>query len=182
IHPVAHDAGSRSTAGPVTPIDWRRFDAVLFDLDGVLTSTATVHAAAWKETFDRVLIELVGPDARPFDIDTDYRRYVDGRPRYDGVAEFLSSRNIHLEWGDPSDPPGTTTVCAIGNLKNERLGEVLTRVGVEAFPGSVRLLDHLQALGLRLAVVSSSANAERVRDAAGIADRFEARVDGIVAA
>lgn len=162
--------------------DWTRFEAVLFDLDGVLTSTAAVHATAWKQTFDRVLPVLIGEEARPFDIDEDYRAYVDGRPRYEGVAEFLRSRDIELPWGDPSDPPGTETICAIGNAKNERIREVLAEGQVEPFPGSVALLDHLDALGIPMAVVSSSANAEQVLEAAGILDRFPVRIDGVVAA
>lgn len=162
--------------------DWSRYQAVLFDLDGVLTSTAALHARAWKRTFDEVLPRLVGPGAAPFDIDADYRAHVDGRPRYEGVAEFLGSRGIRMPWGDPSDPPGTDTICAIGNLKNERVSEVLAGGAVEPFAGSVALLDHLASLGVRTAVVSSSANAGRVLEAAGIADRFDARVDGLVAA
>lgn len=162
------------------PFDWSSYDAVLFDLDGVLTSTAAVHAAAWKQTFDDALPRL-RDDPEPFDIDRDYRAYVDGRARYDGVATFLASRGIELPWGDRSDAPGFDTVCAIGNLKNERIGEVLAEGGIEAFPGSVALLDHLSELGLRQAVVSASANASTVLTAAGIADRFTVRVDGVVA-
>lgn len=167
---------------PVTHPDWRDFDAVLFDLDGVLTPTATVHSAAWKETLDEVLDHLVGPDARPFDRDTDYRATVDGRPRYDGVAAFLASRDLELPWGDPTDPPGLETVSAIGNLKNDRVTEILGREGVDPYPGSITFLDQIEALGLRLGVVSSSANAAAVLAAAGLASRFPVLVDGVVAA
>lgn len=162
--------------------DWSEYEAVLFDLDGVLTSTAALHAAAWKRTFDAVLRELKGPDEEPFDIDADYRTYVDGRPRYDGVAAFLASRGIELPWGDPSDEPGIDTVCAIGNRKNELFNAVLAEDGVEVFPGSLALLDHLEELGVRCGVVSSSKNAGPVLEAAGIRHRFEVVVDGIVSA
>lgn len=162
--------------------DWSKYEAVLFDLDGVLTSTAAVHAAAWKRTFDIVLDKLRGPDEKPFDVDADYRVYVDGRPRYDGVAAFLASREIELPWGDPSDEPGTGTVCAIGNKKNELFNAILAEDGVEVFSGSLALLDHLDQLGVRCGVVSSSKNAGPVLEAAGIRDRFEVLVDGLVAA
>jgi beta-phosphoglucomutase family hydrolase len=165
----------------VTAFDWARYAAVLFDLDGVLTSTAAIHAAAWKETFDEALPRLSDIPQAPFDIGSDYRDHVDGRPRYDGVASFLSSRGIELPWGDRSDPPGFDTICSIGNLKNERLTAVLARGEVEAFPGSLALLDHLARLGLRQAVVSASANAAAVLSAAGLLHRFEVRVDGVVA-
>lgn len=162
-------------------IQWTDFEAVLFDLDGVITPTATVHAAAWKETFDHVLRVTSGHDFTPFE-ESDYLAYVDGRPRYDGVAEFLRSRSIELPWGDPGDPPGTTTVCAVGNLKNELVGVILDRDGVAPYPGSVALLDHLDRVGVKVAIVSSSANARRVLASAGLEERFEVRVDGVVAA
>lgn len=162
--------------------DWTRFDAVLFDLDGVLTPTAKVHAAAWKKSFDEALEHLYGDDYVPFDLDHDYRAHVDGRPRYEGVATFLSSRGIDLPRGDPSDPPGYDTVCAIGNLKNSRFVEILGSEGVDPYSGSVALLDHLHELGLGMAVVSASANASAVLAAAGLSERFEVLVDGVVAA
>lgn len=162
--------------------DWNRFEGVLFDLDGVLTPTARVHASAWKRTFDAVLEDLNGPDFQPFDADEEYRRYVDGRPRYDGVATFLESRDIRLPHGDRSDPPGHDTVCAIGNLKNTLITRVIADEGVEAYPGSLALLDHLESLsGLRLAVVSASANALAVLEAAAMRARFPVIVDGVVA-
>ena len=162
--------------------DWDRFEGVLFDLDGVLTPTARVHASAWKRTFDAVLEDLTGPDFQPFDAGEEYRRYVDGRPRYDGVATFLESRNIHLPRGDRSDPPGYDTVCAIGNLKNTLITRVIAEEGVEAYPGSLALLDHLESLaGMRLAVVSASANALAVLEAAAMRARFPVIVDGVVA-
>lgn len=166
---------------PQRTIDWTAFDAVLFDLDGVLTSTARVHAAAWKRTFDEFLATLNAAQP-PFDTDGDYRAYVDGRPRFDGVATFLESRDIHLPWGDPGDPPGWATVCAIGNRKNELVTAILQTEGVEVYPGSLALLEYLAPFNLALAVVSASANAAAVLAAAGIAERFAVRVDGVVAA
>lgn len=160
--------------------DWNRFTGVLFDLDGVLTPTARVHASAWKRTFDAVLEDLNGPDFRPFDADEEYRRFVDGRPRYDGVATFLEARGIHLPHGDRSDPPGHDTVCAIGNLKNTLITRVIEEEGVDAYPGSLALLDHLET-SHRLAVVSASANAVAVLEAAGLRSRFPVIVDGVVA-
>lgn len=153
---------------------------MLFDLDGVLTSTAKIHAAAWKQTFDEFLEDREGPEPEPFDIDQDYRVYVDGRPRYEGVVSFLSSRGIQLPFGDPSDAPGHDTVCAVGNLKNQLVQDLLAQGEIEAFPGSLLLLDHLEEMGLRLAVVSASANAATVLSGAGLLDRFEVRVDGEV--
>lgn len=153
-------------------------DAVLFDLDGVLTETASIHAAAWTRLFDDVLARR--PGFSPFTSD-DYRRFVDGRPRYEGVATFLASRGIELPYGDPSDPPEAETVCGLGNRKNAYFREAVA-AGVAAFPSSVRVVDTARRLGLRTAVVSSSANAGDVLAAAGIADRFDVLVDGKVAA
>lgn len=160
-------------------IDWGSFDAVLFDLDGVLTPTALVHRRAWKRTFDRFLLEY-SDDPRPF-TDSDYLTHVDGKPRYDGVRDFLAARGIELDDGSPDDPPGWGTVCAIGNAKNDSFNRVLADDGVRPFPSSVRLLDHLRDLAVQVAVVSSSANARRVLDAAGLSDRFEVVVDGATA-
>jgi beta-phosphoglucomutase family hydrolase len=161
------------------------YRAVLFDLDGVLTDTASIHAECWKQMFDAYLRERADRTGEPFvefDIAGDYHRYVDGKPRYDGVRSFLASRNIELPDGDPSDPPGTNTVCALGNSKNVLINEVLARDGVEPYPGSMRLLDELGAAGVHMAIVSSSKNAPTVLAAAGIAERFETVVDGKVAA
>ncbi len=158
--------------------------ALLFDMDGVLTETAKVHAAAWKETFDAVLRERAERDGTPFvpfDVRTDYGDYVDGRPRYEGVQGFLESRGIHLPQGTPDDPPGHDTIDAVGNAKNDRVQHLIRTQGVEAFPGSVRYLDAAKEAGLPCAVVSSSANTHEVLVAAGIADRFAAAVDAHVA-
>lgn len=160
------------------PLD--RHAAVLFDLDGVLTPTAEVHRAAWKRTFDRLLQYLYGSAAEPFTLD-DYLRYVDGKPRYDGVHSFLTARGIELPAGDPSDPPSLRTEAGVGNLKNDEFRAVLEDDGVRPYPGSVALLDHLREAGVAVAVVSSSANAAAVLGAADLADRFVVVVDGIVA-
>jgi beta-phosphoglucomutase family hydrolase len=161
------------------------YRAVLFDLDGVLTDTASIHSACWKQTFDRYLrarAERTGEPFVEFDAEGDYHRYVDGKPRYDGVRSFLASRNITLPEGNPADSPGTDTICALGNRKNVLINEVLATEGVEPYPGSLRLLDELETAGVHMAVVSSSKNAPAVLDAAGIAPRFETVVDGTVAA
>jgi beta-phosphoglucomutase family hydrolase len=153
--------------------------ACLFDLDGVLTETATVHAAAWKQMFDEFLRDRAGQ--RPFDEKADYARYVDGKPRLDGVRSFLQARDIVLPEGSPDDPAGAETVHGLGRRKNDLVEEVLERQGVEAFEGSVRFVRAARDAGLRRAVVSSSANTQAVLRAAGIEDLFEARIDGVVA-
>jgi beta-phosphoglucomutase family hydrolase len=156
--------------------------ACLFDLDGVLTQTAKVHAAAWKEMFDDFLRKRAartGEAFVPFDPVEDYNKYVDGMPRYDGVRTFLASRGIDLPWGDPSDPPGKDTIIGLGNRKNEIVLEMIRRGGVEPYPGSVRYVRAAREAGLRCAVVSSSANCREVLVAAGIEDLFDERVDGI---
>jgi beta-phosphoglucomutase family hydrolase len=156
----------------------------LFDLDGVLTQTAKVHAKAWKQTFDDYLRKRAqerGEKFVPFDDVSDYDEYVDGKPRYDGVRSFLESRGIALPEGDPSDPPGAETIRGIGDLKNRTVQELIDSQGVEAYEGSVRFAEAAREAGLRRAVVSSSANCREVLKAAGIADLFEAVIDGNVA-
>jgi beta-phosphoglucomutase family hydrolase len=158
--------------------------ACLFDLDGVLTDTARVHAAAWKEMFDsymRARAARTGEDFVPFDQTDDYNDYVDGKPRYDGVRSFLASRGIELPEGDPSDPPSAETVCGLGNRKNEIVLRIIHEQGVEAYEGSRRYLEAAREAGLRRAVVSSSTNCHDVLVAAGIEDFFDARIDGVVA-
>jgi beta-phosphoglucomutase family hydrolase len=158
--------------------------ACLFDLDGVLTPTAIVHNAAWRETFDAYLRERAartGEPFVPFDPGADYERYVDGRARADGVRTFLASRGISLPEGTADDPPTADTVNGIGNRKNETLLKRIRTGGVEAYPGSVAYLRAAREAGLRRAVVSASANAADVVAAAGLADLIEARVDGVVA-
>jgi beta-phosphoglucomutase family hydrolase len=162
-------------------VDWSRFQAVLFDLDGVLTDTASIHAAAWKEAFDGFLRRRDGEVFTPFDATSDYLQHVDGRPRFEGVDTFLRARGINLLWGKPDDPPGDDTVCGVGNLKNELVGRILAEQGVTPYPGSMLLIHKLQGQGLHLAVVTSSANALAVLTAAGIGELFEVRIDGQVA-
>jgi beta-phosphoglucomutase family hydrolase len=166
------------------PIRWDTFDAVLFDLDGVLTPTAVVHERAWKHMFDEFLAGVRPPTEltrQPFNED-DYLRYVDGKPRFDGVRSFLTSRAIELPEGTETDPPGEGSICALGNRKNELFAQTLERDGIDPYPGSVAVLDLLASLGTKIAVVSSSRNAPEVLRASGLAPRFEVVVDGNVAA
>ncbi len=167
------------------PLDWHRCSGVLFDLDGVITPTALVHEQAWKALFDWFLAEHGEEhgvsDRSPFTLD-DYLRFVDGKPRYLGVASFLASRGTELPEGDPSDAPGHESVCALGNRKNDEFNRIIANEGVEAYPGSLALLDHLDRLGVAQAIVSSSKNARPVLEAAGLGGRFEIIVDGLVSA
>jgi beta-phosphoglucomutase family hydrolase len=158
--------------------------ACLFDLDGVLTQTAKVHAAAWKEMFDGYLRERAATsDERfvPFDPVMDYDDYVDGKPRYDGVRSFLSARGIALPEGEETDPADAETVAGLGNRKNEIVLRMIRQDGVEAYEGSVRYVRAAREAGLARAVVSSSSNCREVLVAAGIDDLFEQRIDGVVA-
>lgn len=160
-----------------------RYQAVLFDLDGVLTSTAAQHFAAWKQMFDDVLrrrAEERGEPLRPFTQD-DYNRDVDGLPRYDGVRNFLASRGITLDEGTPEDPPDAETVHGLGNRKNELVTGIIKKDGAEVYEGSLRLLRHLRENGTRTAVVSSSRNCLMILETVGITELFDARVDGVVA-
>jgi beta-phosphoglucomutase family hydrolase len=155
----------------------------LFDLDGVLTQTATVHAAAWQEMFDDFLrqrAQRTGEPFVPFDPVADYDKYVDGKPRADGTRSFLRARGIELPEGSDSDPPGTATVAGLSSLKNQIVLRKIADGGVQVYPGSVRYLHAVGEAGLRRAVVTSSANAASVLAAAGISDQFDATVDGVV--
>jgi beta-phosphoglucomutase family hydrolase len=166
---------------PVFIISKDDFDAVLFDLDGVVTRTAKVHVAAWKAMFDEYLSRRaarLGESYRPFDPDRDYRDFVDGKPRYDGVADFLASRGIELPYGSSNDPPDRETVCGLGNRKNGLYLELLGKMGVEIYPSTVDLIRKLRARGFATAVVSASKNCAAVLEAARIADLFDQRVDG----
>ncbi|NIR46768.1 MAG: beta-phosphoglucomutase family hydrolase [Gemmatimonadetes bacterium] len=161
------------------PIDRENFDAVIFDLDGVVTRTATLHARAWKQVFDDFLQRrAAGSGYQPFDIETDYPRYVDGKPRYDGVRSFLASRGIQLPEGKPDDPPDRLTVQGLGNRKNELYNEILAEGGVEVFEDTVECIRDWRAMGLKTAIVSSSKNCEPVLRSAGLTDLFDVRVDG----
>jgi beta-phosphoglucomutase family hydrolase len=161
-------------------VNWDDYDAALFDLDGVLTPTAEVHMRAWQALFTDFLTKRGFVD-QPYVV-SDYFSYIDGKPRYDGVRSFLASRGITLPDGDPSDDPETETVCGLGNRKNAFFSSVLQDEGVQPYPGSVRLLDHLAERGTRVAVVSSSRNTPPVLEAAGLTERFTVVVDGNVAA
>ena len=160
-------------------MNWDSFDAFLFDLDGVVTPTAELHMRAWSEMFNSFLAGRGVPD--PY-TDADYFAHVDGKPRYDGVRSFLESRGIALPEGDPADAPGDSSVCALGNRKNDSFNTVLARDGIAPYPGSIAFIDALDARGKAKAIVSSSKNARTVLGAAGLADRFEVVVDGVVAA
>jgi alpha,alpha-trehalase len=157
------------------------FRAAIFDLDGVITDTAGLHARAWKQMFDAYLAGREQEDGAqpPFDIEGDYRRYVDGRPRYDGVDAFLRSRGIALPWGDPRDPPGAETVCGLGNRKNGIFQELIGTGEVKVYEATVALIRRLRSEGIRTAIVSSSKNCRRILEATGTAGLFDARVDGI---
>ena len=158
--------------------------ACLFDLDGVLTQTAKVHAAAWKAMFDDYLRRRTaerGEEFVEFDPVRDYDEYVDGRPRYEGVRTFLASRGIELPQGTPEDPPDAETIDGLGNRKNELVLKMIHEQGVEPYEGSVRYVHAAREAGLRRAVVSSSTNCRDVLAAAGIDDLFEEIVDGVVA-
>ncbi|MEU2564802.1 beta-phosphoglucomutase family hydrolase [Streptomyces longispororuber] len=156
--------------------------ACLFDLDGVITKTAVVHAAAWKEAFDAFLREREGDGFQPFDASAEYDEYVDGKPRADGVRDFLASRGIELPEGRPDDPPDRPTVHGVGNRKNEILLEKIRTGGVEAYDGTLRYLKAVRAAGLRTAVVSSSANCRDVLRSIDAESLFDVRIDGVVAA
>ena len=160
------------------------FEAVVFDLDGVVTQTAKTHAAAWKQAFDehlRTRQERDGEDLTEFTTD-DYLQYVDGKPRYEGVKSFLESRSIFLGYGAPEDTPDRETVCGIGNRKNLKFNEVLEVDGAEIYESTVSFIKELKAAGIHVGVASSSKNCESVLRSAGILDLFETRVDGVVSA
>jgi beta-phosphoglucomutase family hydrolase len=159
-------------------VNWKDYDAALFDLDGVLTPTADVHMQAWNKMFSEFLTSRGIDD--PY-TESDYFDYVDGKPRYDGVRSFLMSRNIQLAEGDPGDDPSIETVCGLGNRKNDAFSAVLSELGVAPYPAALTLLDHLAEIGVKIAVVSSSRNAPAVLAAAGLRDRFTVVVDGNVA-
>ena len=162
-----------------------KIDAVIFDLDGVITKTALVHSSAWKKMFDEFLhqhAERTGSDFVEFDHERDYLPYVDGKPRYKGVESFLASRNIKLPYGDPEDDPAEESICGLGNRKNKAFNEVLEANGVEVYPSTIALIHDLRARGIRVGVASSSKNCKAVLERAGILDLFETRVDGVVSA
>ena len=159
------------------------YDAWLFDMDGVLTDTASVHAAAWKQTFDEFLkaeSSRTGTTYAPFDAESDYERYVDGEPREDGVRNFLEARSVKLPEGADDDAPDKRTVKGVGNRKNELFLTAMKRDGVKVFDGAVALVCDLRASGTKVAVVSASENTKTALETAGIADLFDAIIDGHV--
>jgi beta-phosphoglucomutase family hydrolase len=165
------------------PITRDRYEAVLFDMDGVVTDTVGIHATCWKTMFDEFLKKWAARKAEPFrsfDVVTDYKLHVDGKPRYEGVRDFLNSRGIVLPEGTPEDPPTAETVCGLGNRKNELVNELLASTGVEPYVGTVAFLKYLRGMSIKTAVVTSSQNCQAVLQAAKVDDLFDARVDGDV--
>jgi beta-phosphoglucomutase family hydrolase len=158
--------------------------ACLFDMDGVVTQTATLHAAAWKEMFDEFLRDYAkrtGTQFVPFDSHHEYDAYVDGKPRLDGTRSFLESRGIHLPEGTPDDPPGTPTIYGLSNRKNALVLVKIAAGGVQVYPGSIAYINAVRAKGIHTAVVSASANTKQVLDSAGIEGLFDVRIDGVIA-
>jgi beta-phosphoglucomutase family hydrolase len=182
---MSETSGQRSTRqqDSKSAISRDRYDAVLLDLDGVITDTASIHAACWKQMFDEYLQKRAterGEAFRPFDIATDYRLYVDGKPRYDGVRDFLTSRGIRLPEGSPDDPPQAETVDGRGNRKNDLVNKIIEEKGVEPYEGSVDLIRQLRDQEFKIAVVTSSQNCTAVLRAAKLNHFFDVQVDGNV--
>jgi alpha,alpha-trehalase len=173
-------AGARGLSG----VRLEDFEAGVFDLDGVVTRTADVHFSAWKDLFDGYLALRAGRGREPFRAFTeqDYLRHVDGRPRYEGVRTFLTSRGIELPYGDPGDAPDRETVCGLGNRKNEAFNRRLAEDGVTVFETTVDLIRQLRHRGVKTALVSSSKNAVLILNTAGLTDLFDAILDGAEAA
>lgn len=170
-----------NTAAGLVPVDREHFEAVLFDLDGVLTSTAEIHASAWKRMFDDYLRRRAGRRGepfRPFDVGSDYRLYVDGRPRYEGVRQFLESRGIELPQGTPASPDDEESVCGLGNRKDRLVHEAIEAGQVRPFQGSLEFVRLARRRGLKTAVVTSSRNCTLVLRAAGMDGLFDTQVDG----
>ena len=155
------------------------FDAVLFDLDGVISATAAIHASAWKKAFDEFLKRRAGGESfDPFDKQSDYEDYVDGKPRLEGVHSFLEYRQIDLPQGNPDDPPDKETEWGIANRKNRLFEETLKKESVNVFEGTVAWIRRLRQAGIKTAVVSSSSHCEAILENAGISGLFEVRIDG----
>ena len=166
-------------------IDLSAFGAVIFDMDGVVTDTASVHAAAWKQLFDDYLSERAGASGepfRPFDIHDDYLRYIDGKPRFAGVRDFLASRDITLPEGRPSDPPGSETVTGLGNRKNGLFLDRMQEEGARPYESTIVLVNQLAEKNVRTAIISASRNMTQVLESAGLTNLFDERVDGVIAA
>ena len=166
----------------ISPTDWK---AVIFDLDGIITDTARLHAAAWKQLFDNYLQQRAaryGEIHRRFDSDADYHSYIDGKLRYEGVRSFLTSRGITLPYGAPEDGPERETICGLGNRKNALFLERLQTQGVDVYPSSVRLLEQLRATDIKTALVTASKNCDTILHVTKLSHLFNVRVDGVVAA
>jgi len=166
---------------PITP---DKFDAVLFDLDGVITDTARMHAACWKVMFNTYMkrrAEKSGEEFIPFEIETDYLSYVDGKPRYDGVRDFLNSRNITLEDGSPDSLATEESICGLGNRKNELVNLRVQMHGVNIYQSSVDFVNYLIVSGIKTAIVSSSANCKTILNSANISELFPVVIDGLTA-
>ncbi len=175
-----NDSGKRDLV-----IDFDRYEAAIFDLDGVVTDSAKAHAESWKRMFDEYLKERSEREEEkfiPFDARSDYLKYVDGKPRYQGAGSFLESRGISLPFGDPEDPPGKETVCGLGNLENRYFLELINIRGVESYQTTVDFVQKIQKEGIRAAVISSSRNAAEVLEAAGVTGLFQVMIDGGYAA
>jgi beta-phosphoglucomutase family hydrolase len=169
---------------PKVLIRARDIDAVIFDMDGVVTQTASLHFVSWKRLFDAYFEEhakAAGTSYAPF-TEADYLRYVDGKPRYNGVRDVLAARDIVLPWGDPSDPPEAETVCGLGNRKNVHFVAAIQEQGAEVFESTIDFIRALTAAGVRVAIISASKNATMILESAGVRDLFEAQIDGVVAA
>ncbi len=167
-----------------TTLFGRSLRAMILDLDGVITRTASVHARAWKSMFDEYLSQRaarVGEQFVAFSVEGDYLKYVDGKPRYEGTQSFLQSRGIELPWGDPSDEPGRETVCGLGNRKNALFHQLLEKDGAEVFGDAVAALRRWREQGVKLALVSSSQNCQRIVEVAGIGELFDTSIDGVEA-
>lgn len=173
-----------NNSGRTASLNIGDFDAVLLDLDGVVTKTAKIHAQAWKVMFDDYLRERasqLGARYEPFSIKHDYKTYVDGKPRYDGVASFLESRNIYLPHGEETDPADRESICGLGNRKTKRFLDAIRQNGVEIYESTIDFIRRIKSYGLKVAVVTSSRNCNEILDAAGVGDLFDAQVDGNVA-
>ena len=180
-HPIRHPM----CPPPKIPIDWGRFRAVLFDLDGVITQSASVHAAAWKETFDDFLTrhsKTTGTTFEPFDIHRDYTRHVDGLPRRDGIRAFLKSRGLSLAEGSADAPATSDTIAGLASRKNNAFRRILERDGISIYQDALVLLRAVEARGCRTGLITSSRNSAAVLAATGLTRRFDVEVDGVVAA
>ncbi|MFP4517662.1 MAG: beta-phosphoglucomutase family hydrolase, partial [Desulfovibrionales bacterium] len=176
-----HKSEERVQSVTVSMLNLSSYSALIFDLDGVITQTANLHARAWRMMFDEYLQwrKDRGKTAFAPYRDGDYTQHLDGRPRYEGVDHFLTSRDIDLPWGDPEDPPGMKTVCGLGNRKNQIFHDLLRKQGADVYEDGVLLTREMKTRGLPIAVVSSSRNCRAILDSAGLTNLFDVRVDGV---